>query len=110
MRKVGGHYRDQYFEEFVDYLRKRTDKERKAEGKKIYADSMINTMATDTFFLEKREEKEFGYWFQNEQTMKEAYECLWKHLARRKRVDSDVKNYFNDMKLFAEFLVERNNM
>ena len=27
-RKVGGKYRDQFYDEFFDYLRKRTDEER----------------------------------------------------------------------------------
>ena len=32
-RKVGGHYRDQYFEKYMDFLRKETDESREKEGK-----------------------------------------------------------------------------
>ena len=42
-RKVGGKYRDQYYEAFFDYLRDRTDKERKVEGKDPYSDVTIKT-------------------------------------------------------------------
>ena len=49
-RKVGGHYRDQYFEKYMDYLCKETDASRKKEGKAPYSYVTLKTMATDTFF------------------------------------------------------------
>ena len=57
MRKTGGEYRDQYFDDYKEYLRRKFDTKRKEEGKKLYSDSTINTFATDTFYLERREDK-----------------------------------------------------
>ena len=61
-RIVGGHYRDQYFDKYLDFLGEKFDRERKADGKEIYSDVTIKTMATDTFYLEKHEPDDFGSW------------------------------------------------
>jgi len=103
----GGLFRDQYFDEYLDFLRNYSDKKRISEGKNILSDATIKTSATDTFFLEKHEDKNFGYWFQNDQTMKEAENCLSKHLAGRKKPQNDLKYYLEDMIAFREFLKDR---
>ena len=38
VRKMGGQYRDQYFERYMDFLRKVTDDSRQKEGKAPYSD------------------------------------------------------------------------
>jgi len=104
MRKVGGKYRDQYYEEYFDYLRDRTDAERKKEGKQPYSDVTIKTYATDTFYLEKHDDADFVSWLSSEDSMKEAYKCLVKNLSTRKNPEKDAEYYLNCMKVFNDFL------
>ena len=108
MRKRGGEYRDQYFNDYKKYLRKKFDSKRKEEGKKLYADSTINTFATDTFYLEKREDnKSFISWFKNEDSIKEAKQKLFCYLYGRKKLEQDVKYYLECMLMFRDFYNER---
>ena len=51
----GGLFRDQYFDEYLDYLKEYSDKRRTSEGKDLLSDATIKTSATDTFFLEKHD-------------------------------------------------------
>lgn len=102
--RMGGKYRDQYFDRFFDYLRERSDKERKMEGKKLYSDVTIKTHATDTFYLEKHDDRDFLEWLKDEKTLKEAYECLLRNLSGRRAVESDAKYYLERMKEFRDFM------
>ena len=103
-RKVGGKYRDQYYDAYFDYLRDRTDKERKLEGKAPYSDVTIKTYATDTFYLEKHDDRDFGDWLKDNKNMDEAYKCLVKNLYTRKNPEKDAIYYLNCMKMFDDFL------
>jgi len=104
-RKVGGHYRDQYFEEYMDFLRAETDASRKSEGKSPYSDVTLKTMATDTFYLEKHEECDFKEWLVSEASLEEAREALVKHfMGRRKKPEKDAVYYVHRMKDFKRFL------
>ena len=103
-RKVGGKYRNQYYDEFFDYLRKRTDEERGKVGKEPYSDLTIKTYATDTFYLEKHDDRDFEDWLKNDKSMDEAYKCLVKNLYTRKNPEKDAIYYLNCMKIFDDFL------
>jgi len=107
-KRYGGLFRDQYFNDYFEYMREYSDKKNMSEGKKLLSDATIRTNATDTFFLEKHEDRDFGYWFESDQTMKEAEECLAKHLVCRKNPKKDLKCYMQDMFIFREFLKDRN--
>ena len=72
VRKMGGQYRDQYFERYMDFLRKVTDDSRQKEGKAPYSDVTLKTMATDTFFLEKHEDRDFKEWLKSDDSLDEA--------------------------------------
>lgn len=99
-----GYYRDKYYEDYYDYLRERSDKERKSQGKKPYSESSIRTFATDTFYLEKRERTDFSEWLKDEESYENAYSRLVSHLYARKNPKSDAVYYLNLMKMFADFL------
>lgn len=104
-RKVGGHYRDQYFEKYMDFLRDETDASRKAEGKTPYSDVTLKTMATDTFFLEKHEDRDFKEWLMSEAALDEARKALVKHFTgRRKNPEKDAEYYVQRMSDFKKFL------
>ncbi len=103
--KKGGYYRDKYFEEYFDYIREKTDKERALIGKKKYTDVTIKTMATDTFFLEKHEDKDFKSWLKSDETIEEARLALIRHFTgRRNNPEKDAKYYIDRMIDFKEFL------
>lgn len=96
--------RDQYFDRYMDYLRERTDAERKVKGQAPYSDVTLKTMATDTFYLEKREEKGFKEWLKDKETLDEAYDRLVYHLSGRKKPESDARYYLDCMVMFKDFL------
>lgn len=106
---VKGQYRDQYFNDYFDYLKQRLDSELASAGKKTLAEATIRTKATDTFFLEKKDDREFGYWIQNEQTMQEAEKCLARYLSGRSNPQSDLKYYMQDMQMFKDYMEARQN-
>jgi len=103
-RMTGGIYRDQYYDAFLDYLKARTAQDAAQNGNCPCSDSKLKTMATDTFFLEKHDGRDFGYWFTNDQTMQEAGLCLAENLKTRRNPAYDCKRYMNCMILFREFL------
>lgn len=104
-RKVGGHYRDQYFEKYMDFLRDETDASRKTEGKAPYSDVTLKTMATDTFFLEKHEDRDFKEWLMSEAALDEARKALVNHFTgRRKNPEKDAEYYVHRMRDFKRFL------
>ena len=104
-RKVGGHYRDQYFDKYMDFLRMKTDETRKKEGKAPYSDVTLRTMATDTFFLEKHEDKDFKEWLTSSETLEEARQSLINHFTgRRKNPEKDAEYYIQRMIDFKNFL------
>lgn len=107
MRKIGGEYRDQYFDDYKEYLRIKFDTKRKEEEKKLYSDSTINTFATDTFYLERREDKNFISWFKNEDSINKARQKLFIYLKGRKRLEQDVQYYLECMLMFRDFYYER---
>ena len=106
-RKVGGPYRDQYFDAYFDYIRETTDIERKNEGKAAYSDVTIKTMATDTFFLEKHDDHDFGYWLKSDTAMDEAYDVLLKHFKGRRNPVADATYYQNCMNRFRRRLNQK---
>ena len=103
-RKVGGICRDQYFDGYMDYLTERTAKERKASGKAPYSAVTIRTMATDTFYLEKHDDKPFTDWLKDDDTMHAAETCLIKCLSGRHNPERDARYYVNMMQLFRDYL------
>lgn len=104
-RKVGGHYRDQYIERYMDFLRKITDESRKKEGKAPYSDVTIKTMATDTFYLEKHENRDFKEWLKSDESLDEARQALISHFTgRRKNPEKDAEYYVQRMIDFKRFL------
>ena len=106
-RKVGGHYRDQFFEKYMDYLRQVTDEARKKDGKLPYSDVTIKTMATDTFFLEKHEDRDFKEWIVSDESFDEARIALIKHFTgHRNNPEKDAEYYIQRMLDFKMFLNE----
>ena len=101
------YYRDLYKERFAEYIKQKTDEERAAEGRKPYSDATIKTYATDAFYLEKHSDIDFGYWFQSDTTMDEAWHELNRILAiERGPEKQDTKKqggYFWDMCLLRQF-------
>ncbi len=90
MGKIGGICRDQYFDRFFDYLRDKTDRQRKIECKKPFSDSTIRMYATDTFYLEKREDRDFKEWVKDSNSLEEAYKRLVYHLSGRINPENDA--------------------
>lgn len=104
-RKVGGHYRDQYFEKYMDYLRAKGNNKAKEEGKRLYAESTIKTWATDTFFLEKHEGRDFKEWLESDASLEEARKVLIKHFTgHRSNPEKDAEYYVQRMMDFRDFL------
>ena len=105
VRKMGGQYRDQYFERYMDFLRKVTDDSRQKEGKAPYSDVTLKTMATDTFFLEKHEDRDFKEWLKSDESLVEARQALISHFTgRRKNPAKDAEYYVQRMIDFKRFL------
>ena len=105
VRKMGGLYRDQYFERYMDFLRKVTDDSRQKEGKAPYSDVTLKTMATDTFFLEKHEDRAFKEWLKSDDSLDEARQALSSHFTgRRKNPAKDAEYYVQRMIDFKRFL------
>lgn len=100
----GGEYRDQYFDRYCEYLTERKNQERKAEGKKPYSESTIRTIATDTFYLEKHNERNFGEWLKSDKTLEEARTHLLRSLSGRDNPEKDADWYLDCMSLFRDFL------
>ena len=101
--KKGGEYRDQFFNEYMEYLRKRLDEDRKSLNKPVYSDSTIKTYATDTFYLEKREDIS---WLKDEDSIKEAKSKLMYYLSGRKNPEKEAEYYLNCMLMFRDFYSE----
>lgn len=106
MGETGGKYRDLFYDVYKEYLKKVMVEQKNNEGKKHNKDKTIETRATDTFFLEKREAKPFLRWFDSDETLLESKERLEFHLKGRKKFKSDVNAYYNDMLLFRDFYHE----
>ena len=107
MKKTGRHYRDQYFDNYFDFIRRETDENRRKEGKKPYSDATVKTWATDTFYLERHESRNFLEWLKNEETFKEAEEALIRHFkGRRRNPKKDAESYVQRMRDFKKFLEE----
>lgn len=105
VRKMGGRYRDQYFDKYMDFLRKVTDESRKKEGKTPYSDVTLKTMATDTFFLEKHEDRDFKEWLESDDSLNDARQALIDHFTgRRKNPAKDAEYYVQRMIDFKRFL------
>ena len=104
--KKGGEYRDQFFNEYMEYLRKRLDEDRKSLNKPVYSDSTIKTYATDTFYLEKREDVSFISWLKDEDSIKEAKSKLMYYLSGRKNPEKEAEYYLNCMLMFRDFYSE----
>ena len=104
--KKGGEYRDQFFNEYMEYLRKRLDEDRKSLNKPVYSDSTIKTYATDTFYLEKREDVSFISWLKDEDSIKEAKSNLMYYLSGRKNPEKEAEYYLNCMLMFRDFYSE----
>ena len=107
MGKKYGKYREKYYNEYFEYLWERMQKERKKE--KELKLSYVQTVATDTFYLEKHSDRDFVSWLNSEKTLNEAEKELKKLLSNRQKPESDLKAYLNDMKYFRDFLKSQYN-
>lgn len=107
MGKKYGKYREKYYNEYFEYLWERMQKERKKE--KELKLSYVQTVATDTFYLEKHSDRDFLSWLNSEKTLNEAEKELKKLLSNRQKPESDLKAYLNDMKYFRDFLKSQYN-
>lgn len=107
--KKGGEYRNQFFNEYMEYLRKRLDENRSNENKPKYSDSTIKTYATDTFYLEKREDVSFISWLKDENSINEAKSKLMYYLSGRKNPEKEAKYYLDCMLMFRDFYSEITN-
>lgn len=110
MRKKTGVFQNKYWDEYYDFVEKKLNKKHAEEGKEPYNPSSIDTVTRDTFFLEKNDDRPFDYWFESPERMEEAEECLKKLLKNRQTPESDRRHYMEDMMLFREFWLERNEV
>lgn len=75
------------------------------QGKKPYADVTIKTMATDTFYLEKHDDKDFMYWLKSTDTLEEARKTLIRCFTGcRRQPEVDARYYIDRMIDFKNFL------
>lgn len=102
MGKKYGKYREKYYNEYFEYLWERMQKERKKE--KELKLSYVQTVATDTFYLEKHSDRDFLSWLNSEKTLNEAEKELKKLLSNRKKPERALKDYFKYMTYFRDFL------
>lgn len=100
-------YREKYYNEYFEYLWERMQKERKKE--KELKLSYVQTVANDTFYLEKHSDRDFLSWLNSEKTLNEAEKELKKLLSNRKNPESDLKKYFKYMTYFRDFLKSQYN-
>ena len=70
------------------------------------SDSTIKTYATDTFYLEKREDVSFISWLKDEDSIKEAKSKLMYYLSGRKNPEKEAEYYLNCMLMFRDFYSE----
>lgn len=62
-------------------------------------------MATDTFFLEKHEDRDFKEWLKSDDSLDEAMQALISHFTgRRKNPAKDAEYYVQRMIDFKRFL------
>ncbi len=100
-----GYCRDLYFDDYLAFLRRKTNEEREALGKKPYAEGSLKTMVTDTFFLEKHDETPFLDWFSSEEKLLGAEETIYRNLlGKRTNPERDTKYYFTRMQEFYKYL------
>ena len=107
MGKKYGKYREKYYNEYFEYLWERMQKERKKE--KELKLSYVQTVATDTFYLEKHSDRDFLSWLNSEKTLNEAEKELKKLLSNRKKPERALKDYFKYMTYFRDFLKSQYN-
>ena len=110
MVKYSDSIREQYKNNFHDYLSERLAKERLALGKDALAETTINTYITDTFFLEKNTDVDFMHWYASPKMLESSKDSLRKILYKRKNEENDIKNYYQDMCWFRDFLIEKGHM
>ena len=71
------------------------------------SDSNTETTVRDTFYLERKDSRDFLSWFEDENTVEEAKQRVSELLAAAGRVSSSLKNdikyYSRDIDYFAEF-------
>lgn len=71
------------------------------------SDSNTETTVRDTFYLERKDSRDFLTWFENEQTVEAAKERVSELLAAAGRkvssLKNDIKYYSRDIDYFAEF-------
>lgn len=107
MGKKYGKYREKYYNEYFEYLWERMQKERKKE--KELKLSYVQTVANDTFYLEKYSDRDFLSWLNSEKTLNEAEKELKKLLSNRKKPERALKDYFKYMTYFRDFLKSQYN-
>ncbi len=109
MGKKYGKYKNKYYDEYFEYIRKLKLKERQQQNKNPLALSSIRSIRTDTFFLEENSERDFLSWFESDETLKEAEYELKKLLADRQKPAHDLKEHLKYMKYFRDFLKSQYN-
>ena len=116
MIKYNDAVREQYRDNFRDYLSERLSKERPALGRVIPAVKTINMYAGDTFYLERHTDVDFMHWYLSPKMLESAKDTLRKLLCKRKgnstleKLDKDIDNYYMDMCWFRDFLIEKGYM
>ena len=101
--RSGNSYQDKYWIPYYDHVKKCLLRDGYSNS-----DSNTETTVRDTFYLERKDSRDFLSWFQNELTLQEAKERVIELLTAANRKSSnlktDIKYYSRDLDYFAEFL------
>ncbi len=95
-------YQNQFWDEYFPHVKK-------CLARDGYSNSDSNTETTvrDTFYLERKDSRDFLKWFENAQTVAEAkkriIELLTQANRRSSNLKNDIKYYSRDIDYFAEF-------
>jgi len=99
----GNSYQDKYWIPYFDHVKKCLLRDGYSNS-----DSNTETTVRDTFYLERKDPRDFLSWFKDELTLQEAKERVIELLTAAKRKSSnlrnDIKYYSRDLDYFAEFL------
>ncbi len=95
-------YQNQFWDEYFPHVKK-------CLARDGYSNSDSNTETTvrDTFYLERKDSRDFLEWFENAQTVAQAkkriVELLTQANRRSSNLKNDIKYYSRDIDYFAEF-------
>ena len=102
IRKGKDSYQNRFWDEYFPHV-----KSCLARDGYSSSDSNTETTVRDTFYLERKDSRDFLSWFENKETVEEAkkriIELLTAAARRSSNLKNDIKYYSRDIDYFAEF-------